>query len=600
MTPQLTVPYPAALTVTGSAWHSNLARNGRVALAKPTISIGRMEDNDIVLSDPLVSRHHAMVRWSPSGGYEVVDLGAANGVLLQGQHIPGVAPLAPGQVLRIGNTDIAFNPLQPEELSAMSAENAVRSEPPANPNAEMATVRVPSGAIPQPPVMPQMAPGMQGTPMRASGAQGMTGGAPMAPGAMAMPYPYPYPMPAGNAFSQWLQRLLKKWWWRIFLIGLGGLIVAEVAQGLTGNLNFVPMILVLASALVPVTFVVYCWEQNALADIPLSTVGLAFLGGATVGLIIAGVTEAILLPSGGGGLTFPEAVIVGLCEETAKGLVVFYFLRDKRIRTELDGLILGAAAGMGFATLETAGYGFNGFIGGFITSLQTQLQNSQGNASILLALNSGISQMNSELFLRMALAAFGHGVWTAIIGAALFRYRQRPITENLANVAVAFGISVILHALWDGVPILGILFDIVVGPLFLRFFIWESLERAKLGLYAPPPAPLWVAIPNAFMGFFNQLSQRFGGSRQPAYAYAGYGMPMPVGGMYPPMQPIQPMQPMSGPQMGQMGMPPIQPMPPMQPMGQMPGPQPPRVCQNCGTPNHPEAMTCSRCGAPLR
>src|SRR5579862_3064180 len=519
MLPQVTaVPYPAALTVTGPYWHSSLARNGRVALAKPTISIGRMEDNDIVLSDPMASRHHALIRWAPGGGYELVDLGAANGVLLQGQRVMGQAPLAPGQIIRIGNTDIAFNPLQPEELAAMGAPNAVRSAPSANPNAEMATVRVPSGAIPMNPAQPM---GM---------APGMTGGAAVAQPGMA---PYPYAAPTGGSFNQWFQRFLKKWWWRVFLIGLGGFIVAEVVLGLTDNLNFVPMILVLASALVPVTFVVYCYEQNAFADMSLSTVGLAYLGGATVGLIIAGATEAILLPSGGGSLNLFQAVIVGVCEETAKGLVVFYFLRNSRIRSELDGLILGAAAGMGFATLETAGYGFNGFLGGFINSLQN-------DPHILTAINAGITQMNGELILRMALAAFGHGVWTAIIGATLFRYRQQPLVSQLGNVALAFGISVTLHAFWDGLGILGILFGVIVGPLFLRFFIWESLERAKLGPLAPPPAPLWVAIPNAFMGFFNRLGQRFGG-RQPAYAYgyAGYGMGGPAGAMYPPA-PMQP------------------------------------------------------------
>lgn len=48
-----------------------------------TMSIGRSHDNDIVLSDLLVSRHHAELHVEPTS-VEIVDLGSANGTFVNG------------------------------------------------------------------------------------------------------------------------------------------------------------------------------------------------------------------------------------------------------------------------------------------------------------------------------------------------------------------------------------------------------------------------------------------------------------------------------------------------------------------------------------
>ncbi|MGW4807877.1 FHA domain-containing protein [Kitasatospora sp. NPDC004272] len=50
-----------------------------------TIRIGRALDNDIVVSDLQVSRHHAELRQLPDGRWEIVDLGSHNGIFLNGQ-----------------------------------------------------------------------------------------------------------------------------------------------------------------------------------------------------------------------------------------------------------------------------------------------------------------------------------------------------------------------------------------------------------------------------------------------------------------------------------------------------------------------------------
>ncbi|MFI9330046.1 FHA domain-containing protein [Kitasatospora sp. NPDC052868] len=52
-----------------------------------TLRIGRALDNDIVVSDLQVSRHHAELRQLPDGRYEIVDLGSHNGIFLNGRPV---------------------------------------------------------------------------------------------------------------------------------------------------------------------------------------------------------------------------------------------------------------------------------------------------------------------------------------------------------------------------------------------------------------------------------------------------------------------------------------------------------------------------------
>jgi ABC-type multidrug transport system ATPase subunit len=59
----------------------------RMPLPVKAMRIGRIPDNDLVLSDLDVSRHHAELRKSPTGSYEVVDLGSHNGTFVNGQRV---------------------------------------------------------------------------------------------------------------------------------------------------------------------------------------------------------------------------------------------------------------------------------------------------------------------------------------------------------------------------------------------------------------------------------------------------------------------------------------------------------------------------------
>jgi hypothetical protein len=75
-------------------------------LGGPLISIGRASDNDVILDDPLVSRHHCQLKLQ-HGAYSFADLGSRNGSFVNGEPVSEIA-LGPGDVIRIGSTEIEF------------------------------------------------------------------------------------------------------------------------------------------------------------------------------------------------------------------------------------------------------------------------------------------------------------------------------------------------------------------------------------------------------------------------------------------------------------------------------------------------------------
>lgn len=72
-----------------------------------TTRIGRLDENDIVLDDEDVSRHHAMII-NTGTGYVITDLRSTNGVEVRRKQIHGNAALADGDHIRIGKCEFVF------------------------------------------------------------------------------------------------------------------------------------------------------------------------------------------------------------------------------------------------------------------------------------------------------------------------------------------------------------------------------------------------------------------------------------------------------------------------------------------------------------
>ncbi|MEW1700861.1 MULTISPECIES: FHA domain-containing protein [unclassified Streptomyces] len=68
--------------------------------------IGRALENELVVSDLQVSRHHAEFHSTPDGRFEIRDLGSHNGTYVNGQPIPkgGAAVLGPQDIVGVGHS----------------------------------------------------------------------------------------------------------------------------------------------------------------------------------------------------------------------------------------------------------------------------------------------------------------------------------------------------------------------------------------------------------------------------------------------------------------------------------------------------------------
>jgi protease PrsW len=161
---------------------------------------------------------------------------------------------------------------------------------------------------------------------------------------------------------------------------------------------------------------------------------------------------------------------------------VLVVARHHRHDAEIDGILLGGAAGMGFAALESSGYVFTAFI------------ESGGSLSALVVVT----------LLRGLLSPVGHGTWTAILASVLFREGMPNRFRINGAVIGAYLTVVVLHGLWDGLPPLidaltGSGVDVLVaqgavglaGLIILGFRYREALRRAPLPEPAGPGIAPW-------------------------------------------------------------------------------------------------------------
>ena len=71
----------------------------RFPIGDAPVTFGRGDDNDIIIPDPAVSRHHAQLR-QEADGFVLADLGSANGTQVNGEVIT-TRHLRPGDEITI-------------------------------------------------------------------------------------------------------------------------------------------------------------------------------------------------------------------------------------------------------------------------------------------------------------------------------------------------------------------------------------------------------------------------------------------------------------------------------------------------------------------
>jgi len=96
---------PAILVVESSP---TLPRGDEYPLDASAITVGRGSDNDIELrGDKFASSVHARFEPHPDGAW-VRDLESTNGTFVNGVRLDGARKLAPGDVVRVGETDLRY------------------------------------------------------------------------------------------------------------------------------------------------------------------------------------------------------------------------------------------------------------------------------------------------------------------------------------------------------------------------------------------------------------------------------------------------------------------------------------------------------------
>jgi RsiW-degrading membrane proteinase PrsW (M82 family) len=224
-----------------------------------------------------------------------------------------------------------------------------------------------------------------------------------------------------DAVAAWLTGAVRRAWLQTLVAGLAiWFVVSRVAIS-TQNTNLIPSVIAVGAFLGPVVFVIYVYERAR--EVSWPDLLRCFIGGGLLGITAAGLLEYQTLR----GLGALPTIAIGLIEETSKLIVPLAIFALARYRREADGLLFGVASGMGFAAFESMGYGF----------------------STLLASGGHIGAVEQVLFLRGILSPAGHGAWTGLICAALWRARVRDDRFGILLVVAAFATAVTLHALWD-------------------------------------------------------------------------------------------------------------------------------------------------------
>jgi protease PrsW len=261
-------------------------------------------------------------------------------------------------------------------------------------------------------------------------------------------------------------------WWRVLGTGLFFYFASLIALVLTRNPILFPTVVMVGSFMIPVAYVAFIYDRRHLSRLTVPQMAQGFIYGGLLGVLAASLLEPLFIRR----LDFATAFGVGLIEEFVKVLGILVIARHVQHDAEMDGLLLGVAAGMAFAALESNGYAFTSFL------------RSEGSLSATVFVT----------LLRGVLSPIGHGTWTAILTSVLFRESKAGHFRFNLKVIGAYLTVSILHGLWDGLPgevtlLFGPGLDVFIAQALvgiIGFFIlwrrWQEAKRLQLESLAIP------------------------------------------------------------------------------------------------------------------
>ena len=224
---------------------------------------------------------------------------------------------------------------------------------------------------------------------------------------------------------------------RALATSIGLYLVFDIAWQYLHNQNLLPGMMLMGTMAVPFSCLLFFFEVNVRRNISLYRVLKLFFVGGILSLMLSLILYAVVgdTPKG----IFAEAS-PGPIEEIGKLLALVFVARSMSYHYKLNGLLMGAAVGTGFAVFESLGYALRYLV----DFAQLEALGEEVGA---------VGVMKEVIVVRGILSPLGHIVWTAIAGAALWRVKgDKAFSFSMVGNGKfwhLFLIPVVLHSLWD-------------------------------------------------------------------------------------------------------------------------------------------------------
>lgn len=245
--------------------------------------------------------------------------------------------------------------------------------------------------------------------------------------------------------------MLREWCkpWLFARVLLAGLLLTVAMYWLAEN---TPVALagyfIVSASFIPVGMLIFFWELNIPRNIPFYEVILMMLAGGILSLIVTIVLGKFITGPKSMGASFAAFI-----EEPAKIAALAVFLRKADKKYILNGVLIGAAVGAGFACFESAGYVF--------------MYSSTYEDLIQMAIVRGAGNLGS------------HAVYAALEGGALAMVKKQRELHGSDFIQPDFlkftAVSIVLHYINNSSFSLFTIGPVEVGRLLLNLVGWAVL-----------------------------------------------------------------------------------------------------------------------------